>query len=66
MVGMPGVAAYHGFYNVCKPKSGEVVYVTSAAGGVGQLVGQFAKMMGCYVDGSASTDQKVSLFSCSF
>lgn len=56
---MPGVAGYVGFHELCSPKEGEVVYVSSAAGGVGQLVGQFAKMMGCYVVGSASTDEKV-------
>ncbi|CAN4095175.1 unnamed protein product [Withania somnifera] len=61
ILGMPGLAAYVGFNNVCSAKEGDVVYVSSAAGGVGQLVGQFAKMKGCYVVGSASTDEKVNL-----
>ncbi|OMO50187.1 Alcohol dehydrogenase superfamily, zinc-type [Corchorus capsularis] len=61
VLGMPGVAAYVGFYNLCSPKAGETVYVSSASGGVGQLVGQFAKMMGCYVIGSAGTKLKVDL-----
>jgi NADPH-dependent curcumin reductase CurA len=58
---------YVGFYSLCSPKAGETVYVSSACGGVVQLVGQFAKMMGCYVVGSASTEEKVfSYFSCGF
>ncbi|KAL0396776.1 UNVERIFIED_CONTAM: 2-alkenal reductase (NADP(+)-dependent) [Sesamum calycinum] len=61
ILGMPGLAAYAGFHEICCPKQGEVVYVSSAAGGVGHLVGQFAKLMGCYVVGSASTQQKVDL-----
>ncbi|KAK4708592.1 hypothetical protein R3W88_029517 [Solanum pinnatisectum] len=61
ILGMPGLAAYIGFNNLCSAKEGDVVYVSSAAGGVGQLVGQFAKMKGCYVVGSASTDDKVHL-----
>ncbi|KAB5538610.1 hypothetical protein DKX38_016143 [Salix brachista] len=56
-----GIAAYVGFYILCSPKAGDTVYVSSACGGVGQLVGQFAKMMGCYVVGSASTEEKVNL-----
>ncbi|KAJ6432393.1 hypothetical protein OIU84_019604 [Salix udensis] len=59
--GTGGIAAYVGFYNLCSPKAGDTVYVSSACGGVGQLVGQFAKMMGCYVVGSASTEEKVNL-----
>ncbi|KAK6132590.1 hypothetical protein DH2020_033692 [Rehmannia glutinosa] len=58
---MPGLAAYVGWNEICCPKKGETVYVSSGAGGVGHLVGQFAKMMGCYVVGSASTNQKVNL-----
>ncbi|GAB4855912.1 hypothetical protein Ancab_024552 [Ancistrocladus abbreviatus] len=61
ILGMSGLAAYYGFYNICSPKRGETVYVSSAAGGVGHLVGQFAKLVGCYVVGSASTNQKVDL-----
>ncbi|PQQ03384.1 2-alkenal reductase (NADP(+)-dependent)-like isoform X2 [Prunus yedoensis var. nudiflora] len=39
---------------------GEYVYVSSAFGAVGQLVGQFAKLMGCYVVGSAGSQEKVT------
>ncbi|KAH0712250.1 hypothetical protein KY289_008209 [Solanum tuberosum] len=58
ILGMLGLAAYIDFNNLCSAKEGDVVYVSSAVGGVGQLVGQFAKMKGCYVIGSASTDEK--------
>lgn len=56
---MPGNTAYAGFHVVCSPKKGETVYVSAASGAVGQLVGQFAKLMGCYVVGSAGTKEKV-------
>ena len=59
---MPGVTAYFGFYDVCCPKKGESVFVSAASGAVGQLVGQFAKLLGCYVVGSAGTQPKVCLF----
>ncbi|KAK8571458.1 hypothetical protein V6N13_047147 [Hibiscus sabdariffa] len=61
ILGMPGLTAYAGFYEVCKPKKGEYVFVSAASGAVGQLVGQFAKLMGCYVVGSAGTQDKVEL-----
>ncbi|WCJ21851.1 Zinc-binding dehydrogenase family protein [Euphorbia peplus] len=61
LLGMPGLTAYAGFHEVCNPKEGEYVYVSAAAGAVGQLVGQFAKLMGCYVVGSAGTQEKVDL-----
>ncbi|XP_038714329.1 2-alkenal reductase (NADP(+)-dependent) isoform X2 [Tripterygium wilfordii] len=59
--GMPGFTAYAGFYEVCSPKKGEYVFVSAASGAVGQLVGQFAKLLGCYVVGSAGSSQKVDL-----
>lgn len=56
---MPGLTAYAGFYEVCTPKSGEYVFVSAASGAVGQLVGQLAKLHGCYVVGSAGSKEKV-------
>ncbi|CAI9108357.1 OLC1v1007930C1 [Oldenlandia corymbosa var. corymbosa] len=61
LLGMPGMTAYCGFFEVCEPKKGEKVYVSAAAGAVGQLVGQFAKLTGCYVVGSAGSKEKVDL-----
>ncbi|XP_062012728.1 2-alkenal reductase (NADP(+)-dependent)-like [Rosa rugosa] len=58
LLGMPGVTAYAGFYEICSPKKGETVYISAASGAVGQLVGQFAKLTGCYVVGSAGSKEK--------
>lgn len=60
LLGMPGFTAYAGFYEVCSPSKGEHVFVSAASGAVGQLVGQLAKLHGCYVVGSAGSNQKVS------
>ncbi|KAK9725268.1 hypothetical protein RND81_05G132700 [Saponaria officinalis] len=59
--GMPGMTAYAGFYEVGLPKKGDRVFVSAASGAVGQLVGQFAKLTGCYVVGSAGSKEKVDL-----
>ncbi|KAL4325556.1 hypothetical protein GQ457_11G005590 [Hibiscus cannabinus] len=61
LLGMPGFTAYIGFYEICSPKKGEYVFVSAASGAVGQLVGQLAKLHGCYVVGSAGSSQKVDL-----
>ncbi|KAK0597280.1 hypothetical protein LWI29_023659 [Acer saccharum] len=61
ILGMPGITAWAGFYEICAPKKGENVYISAASGAVGQLVGQFAKLLGCYVVGSAGTKEKVEL-----
>ncbi|CAN1748334.1 2-alkenal reductase (NADP(+)-dependent) [Linum perenne] len=61
ILGMPGMTAYFGFHDVCNPKKGESVFISAASGAVGQLVGQFAKLAGCYVVGSAGTQAKVEL-----
>ncbi|KAL0695397.1 hypothetical protein Bca4012_062577 [Brassica carinata] len=63
---MPGMTAYAGFYEICSPKKGETVFVSAASGAVGQLVGQFAKLMGCYVIGSAGSKEKVDLLKTTF
>ena len=53
------MTAYVGFYELCAPKEGDRVFISAASGAVGQLVGQFAKLSGCYVVGSAGTPEKV-------
>ena len=52
-------SAYFGLFDLCAPKSGEVVVVTGAGGAVGSLVGQLAKIKGCTVIGFAGDDEKI-------
>lgn len=59
ILGITGLTSYVGLYEYCSPKEGERVFISAAAGAVGQLVGQLAKLMGCYVVGSAGTKEKV-------
>lgn len=58
-LGMPGLTAYSSFYEIGKPKKGETIFVSSAAGAVGQLVGQYAKREGLTVLGSVGNDEKL-------
>merc|ERR1712029_648699 len=60
-LGMPGATAYFGLLEICQPKAGETVVVNGAAGAVGSLVGQIAKIKGCHVIGFASSDEKCDL-----
>ena len=59
VLGMPGMTSYFGLIDVCNPKPGETVVVSGAAGAVGALVGQIAKILGCHVVGIAGDDDKV-------
>ena len=59
VMGMPGLTAYFGLLDICKPKRGETVVVSGAAGAVGSIVGQIARLKGCPVVGIAGTDEKV-------
>ena len=59
VLGMPGLTAYFGLMRIGKPKEGETVVVSGAAGAVGVVVGQIAKIYGCHVVGIAGTDEKV-------
>lgn len=59
VLGMPGNTAYFGFLELCQPRPGETVVVSGAAGAVGSIVGQIAKLKGCAtVVGVAGTDEK--------
>lgn len=58
-VGMPGRTAYFGLLDIGQPKDGETVFVSAAAGAVGSIVCQIAKIKGCTVVASAGTDEKL-------
>ncbi|KAK2039600.1 zinc-binding dehydrogenase [Colletotrichum somersetense] len=58
-LGMPGLTAWSGLYKIGQPKKGETIFVSSAAGAVGQLVGQIAKREGLTVIGSVGSDEKL-------
>lgn len=58
-LGMPGLTAWSGLYEIGKPKKGETIFISSAAGAVGQLVGQIAKHEGLTVIGSVGSDEKL-------
>jgi len=57
-MGMPGLSAYVGLLRLGEPKAGERVFVSGAAGAVGSVVCQIAKLKGCYVVGSAGSAEK--------
>jgi hypothetical protein len=57
-LGMPGLTAYFGLLDVGRPQPGETVVVSGAAGAVGAIVGQIAKIKGCRVVGIAGGAEK--------
>ncbi|MBI1238734.1 MAG: zinc-binding dehydrogenase [Alphaproteobacteria bacterium] len=57
-LGMTGATAYFGLLDIGKPQPGETVVVSAAAGAVGMIVGQIAKIKGCRVVGIAGSDEK--------
>jgi len=59
ILGMPGMTAYFGLTEICKPLKGETVLVTAASGAVGSMVGQIAKILGCKVIGIAGSQEKI-------
>ncbi|KAJ3076890.1 hypothetical protein HDU98_010985 [Podochytrium sp. JEL0797] len=61
ILGMPSFTAYAGLVAIGKPKAGETLFVSAAAGAVGQVVGQIGKRLGLRVVGSAGSDEKVDL-----
>jgi NADPH-dependent curcumin reductase CurA len=56
--GITGLTAYFGLLDVGRPKAGETVVVSGAAGATGSVVGQIAKIHGCRVVGIAGTPEK--------
>jgi NADPH-dependent curcumin reductase CurA len=57
-MGAVGLTGYFGLLDVAKPKAGETLLVSGAAGAVGSVVGQIGKIMGCRVIGIAGGDDK--------
>ncbi|TML20163.1 MAG: NADP-dependent oxidoreductase [Actinobacteria bacterium] len=57
-VGMTGFTAYFGLLDVGRPRPGDTVVVSAAAGAVGQIVGQLAKLAGCRAVGIAGGPEK--------
>ena len=58
---MPGLTAYFGLLHIGKPKAGETVVISGAAGAVGLVVGQIAKLKECRVVGIAGSDEKLKM-----
>ena len=57
-LGLPGMTAYFGLLDIGKPHPGQTVVVSGAAGAVGMLVGQIARINGCHVVGIAGGAEK--------
>lgn len=59
VLGLPGLSAYFGLLDICRPQPGETVVVSAAAGAVGSLVGQIAKIKRCRAVGIAGSNEKI-------
>lgn len=60
VLGIAGLAAYLALTEIGRPRAGETVVVSTAAGAVGSVVGQVARRLGCHVVGLAGSDDKVA------
>ncbi len=61
VLGMTGLTAYFGLTHIGKPVKGETVLISGAAGAVGNVVGQIARIKGCRVVGITGSDEKVKI-----
>ena len=59
VLGVPGLTAYFGLLDICRPQPGETVVISGAAGAVGSLVGQIARIKRCRAVGIAGSNEKV-------
>jgi NADPH-dependent curcumin reductase CurA len=60
VLGLTGFTAYYGLLEIGRPQEGETVFVSGAAGAVGSVAGQIAKLKGCHAIGSAGSAEKVA------
>ncbi|MBU2973060.1 NADP-dependent oxidoreductase [Zobellia sp. B3R18] len=66
ILGMTGLTAYLGLNEIGKPKKGETLVVSGAAGAVGSVVGQIGKILGLHVVGIAGSNEKVEMLKSKF
>lgn len=59
VLGITGLTAYFGLFDIGRPRPGDTVVVSAAAGAVGQIVGQLARLAGCRAVGIAGSPEKV-------
>lgn len=66
VLGITGLSAYIALMDIGKPKKGETLVISGAAGAVGTIVGQIGKIIGCRVIGIVGTDEKIELLKTKF
>ncbi|MDF4203004.1 NADP-dependent oxidoreductase [Maribacter sp. SA7] len=66
IIGMTGLTAFLGLHEIGKPKKGETLVVSGAAGAVGSVVGQIGKILGLNVIGIAGSDEKIDMLKSEF
>lgn len=59
-IGMPGITAWYGLNQICRPRAGQTIAVSAASGAVGSVVGQLAALQGALVIGVAGGPEKCS------
>ena len=60
-LGMPGLTAFSSIYEIGRPQAGETIFISAAAGAVGQIAGQICKNEGPRIVGSVGSDEKLDL-----
>ena len=60
VLGVPGLTAYGGFYEIARPEKGQTMFISAASGAVGQMVGQLARLEGLRTIGSVGSEEKLA------